>query len=327
MPKATGAAAIRKTLNGKIKPAVAKADVEHDKLWGLWAEISDRFDKAIESKDVEGMELQEAAFKGYEQKAAVLLTKVESLLTQLDELQKDPDFVEELATFTELTETLRVIKGRQRNGLVVVRGKVADAQKAKQGVSKVKGDVAQQWSVAEAQAAAANKSAAAALEAMKALRQKALAAASKGEAKALASIKAQAKALKSPLGDAAFATAGQLLAKTLLFVHKGALDEDVVKLYERDGEKLGEKMSAARAQVVETLRLQSEIDQMIASWANSNILKALKMNAQDANRLAKVAQQNPPQLVAELEATLKRLKLDLVAKDVVAALKRLGALI
>jgi hypothetical protein len=326
MTRPSGAAAIRNALKEKIQPAVAKAEAEHDKLWALWIEISDNFDKAIADKDVEGMELQQAAFKGYEKKAAVLLTTVESLLTQLDELQKDPDFVEELETFTKLTGTLRDIKGRQRNGLVRVQGKVAEAEKAKQGTRKVKGDVAQQWAVAEAQVAAASKSAAAASEAMKALRQKAFTAASKGEAKTLAAIKAQANALKSPLGDSAFATMGQLLAKTLLFVNKEALDPDAVKIYERDGEMLSEKLSTARGQVVETLRLQNEIDQMTVLWATPLILKTLKMGAQDATRLAKVAQQNPAKLMAELEATIKRLKLEVVAKDVHAALKRLGAL-
>lgn len=326
MTKPTGAAAIRKTLKEKTKPAVAKANAEHDKLWSLWFEIYEGFEKAIPAKDLEGMELHEAAFKAYEGKAAVLLARVESLLKELDELQKDPGFVEELATFKELTETLRAIKGHQRNGLVKVREKVAEAQKAKQGVSKGRGDVAQQWSLAETQVAAATKSATAALASMNALWQKATAAVSKGDAKALASIKAQAKAFKLPLGDAAFATAGELVAKALLYLHKGALDADAVKLYERDGKRLSETMKAARAQVTETLRLQLEIDRAAVVWGPL-IAKALKMGQQDVARLSKVAQHTPAQLMAELDATIKRLKLDLVAKDVHSVLKRLGAII
>lgn len=322
----TGVAAIRKTLKEKIKPAVGKAVAESDKLWSLLADIDKSVEKSIADADVERMELHEAAYRVCEKRAAVLLTVVDTLLRRLDELAENPDFVEELSTFNNLTETLGGIKTQQRNGLTDSRSRIAEMHKARQLVRNVSGDVAQQWSVAEAQVAAAGKEAAAALVAMKVLRQKAAKAVKDGDAKALAQIQAQSKAFKAPLGQAAVAKLSQLAAKTLLFINKSAIDKDEAELYERDGKKLTDTVNAAAANVAEVLFLQVEIDKMQISVdaIGAVIAKAMKIGKQDATRLGKVAQDNPGKLAAEIEATIKRLKLDLVAKDIYTALKRVG---
>lgn len=326
MGDTTTTAAIRATLKQEIKPAVDKVEIESNKLWNLLVDIDKGADKAIAESDVEQMELHEAAYRGSQKRAAVVLTIVDTLLTRLDKLAENPAFVEELATFTALTDTLKGIKTMQQNGLSDSRGRIAQMHKARQTVRDVSGDVEQQWSVAEAQVAAAGKEAAAALADMKAMKLKAAKAVKDGDARGLASIKAQAKAFKVPVGQAAIAKLAELTAEALVFTNKSALDQDAVEVYERDAKRLTDKINSAGADVLATVGLQTEVDAMAISKGvfGAAIAKAMKISMQDATRLGTVAQDNPGKLLAEIEATIKRLKLDVVAKDVHAALKRMG---
>ena len=322
----TGAAAIRKTLKEKIKPAVDKAESESNKIWNLLVDLDKGAEKAIADGNIERMELHEAGYRACQKRAGVLLVAVETQLKGLDELAKTPAFVEELATFNQLTKTLDEIKQMHQAGLTSSRDTIAQMDKARQKVRGVAGAVDQQWAVAEAQVAAASKESAAALVAMKALRLKADKAVKDGNAKALAPIKAQAKAFKAPLGPAAAAKISQLLASTLLFINKSAIDADALKVYERDGKALTDKANGVGADVVEVLRLQLEIDKLAVPTGAfiAGIVKAMKIPPADATRLGKVAQDNPAKLLAEIDATITRLKLKLVAKDVLEALKRVG---
>lgn len=320
------AAAIRTTLKQEIKPAVDKVEIESNKLWNLLVDVDKGADKAIAESDIEQMELHEAAYRGVQKRVAVVLTIVDTLLAKLDKLAENPAFVEELATFTALTDTLKGIKTMQQNGLGDSRGRIAQMQKARQVVRGVSGDVEQRWSVTEAQVAAASKEAAAALAGMKALRQKAAKAVQDGDARGLAAIKGQAKAFKVPVGQATIAKLAEFAAETLLFINKSALDKDAVEVYERDAKRLTDKINSAGADVLAAVGLQAEVDTMAISKSvfGAAIAKAMKISTQDATRLGSVAQDNPGKLLAEIEATIKRLKLDLVAKDVHAALKRMG---
>ncbi|MBL0089769.1 MAG: hypothetical protein IPP44_25050 [Ideonella sp.] len=320
--------AIRKALKHEIKPAVDKVEVESDKLWNLLVETDHGAEKAIAAQDEEQMKLHEAAYRGCQKRAAVVLTIVDALLDKLHKLEENPAFVEELATFTALTDTLKGIKTMQQNGLADSRDTIARMHKLSQAVRHDTGDLEKQWAVAEAQVAAASKEASAALETMKAARQRAEKAAKAGDAKGLASIKAQSKAFKVPVGPAAIAKLSELAAETLLFFNKSAVDKDALAAFERDAKRLSAKINAAGTDVAATLGLQLEIDNMAISMGvlGPAIAKAMKIAVHDATRVAKVVQDDPGKALAEIEATIKRLKLDLVPKEVIAALKRLGLL-
>ena len=323
------AAAIRKTLKEKLEPAVAKAKGESQKLRSLRNDIDKGVDKSIADRDVERMELYEAAYGSCQKRVGVLLTAVEVLLKELDKLAEAPAFVEELARFTALTKTLGEIKADQLNGLSVARRMIADMHKARESTRYVAGEVEQRWAVAEAQVAAASKEAAAALVTMKALWQKAGKAADPApnfDAKTLALTKAQAKAFKIPFGLAAGAKLKELAASTLLFLNKNVIDKDELAVFLQDGKALTAKATAATADAVETLRLQAEIDKMVIqkSLFFFHLAKATNLPQQDLARLSQVWSDTPGKLLAELDATIKRLKLKLVAKDVYEVLRRKG---
>jgi peptidyl-tRNA hydrolase len=323
----TEVAAIRKILKERIKPEADKATLRHGKLLPKMKAITKGLDEAIANSNPEEMELYEQAFHAAETKVASLLTDTEALMAALDKLAESPDFIEELGTVRALTDQLELVRGKSRGWLTRTREKVAEMQQDKRGYRTVRADVAEQWAKATAQVTKAAKDAADAARQLKDLSQKAAKAIKDGHPNVLAKAQQEAKDFDTRLGEVTLANVGQLLARVNVATSKSELSKEQIALYDKDAKALSAKLDQALKDSVEAARVQGSIATMTMAGSTAlqrAISEALKVSSKDAQRINKVAQDDPGKLLKELESTLKNLKLDLAAKEAYAMLKRIG---